>query len=75
MKAGGVARICYRTTAGEGTAQISPEPGIVPPAVLKANCVRVTPQQTTEYTLTVGRGNEKESRKVIVIVNRGGGIF
>ncbi|HEX7332134.1 MAG TPA: hypothetical protein VF290_11590 [Pyrinomonadaceae bacterium] len=75
MKAGGEARICYRTTAGEGTAQISPQPGIVPPAVFKANCVRVVPQQTTEYTLTVGRGNEKESRKVTVIVDQGGVIF
>ena len=74
IKPGAQARICYRTTVGEGTAQISPQPGGVQPAVL-GRCVTVAPQQTTEYTLTVGRGNEKESRKVTVIVNRGGGIF
>ena len=75
IKPGGQARICYRTTVGEGTAQISPQPGTVPPAVFSRHCVTVAPQQTTEYTLTVGRGNEKESRKVTVIVDRGGVIF
>ena len=75
IKPGARARICYRTTVGEGTAEISPQPGGVPPAVFGSKCVTVAPQQTTEYTLTVGRGNEKESRKVTVIVDRGGGIF
>ena len=75
IKPGGQARICYRTTAGEGTAQISPQPGGVPPAVFGSRCVTVAPQQTTEYTLTVGRGNEKDSRKVTVIVYRGDVIF
>lgn len=75
IKQGGRARICYRTTLGEGTAHISPQPGSVPPAVLNTNCVTVAPQQTTEYTLTVGRGNEKDSRKVTVIVDKGGPVI
>ena len=75
IKLGAQARICYRTTLGEGTAQISPQPGSVPPAVFSRNCVTVAPQQTTEYTLTVGRGNEKDSRKVTVIVDRGGPVI
>lgn len=75
IKPGAQARICYRTTLGEGTAQISPQPGTVPPAVFSSKCVTVAPQQTTEYTLTVGRGNERESRKVTVIVDRGGPVI
>ena len=75
IKPGGQARICYLTTLGEGTAEISPQVGRVPPAVFARNCVTVSPSETTDYTLTVGRGNEKDSRKVKVIVDKGGVIF
>ena len=68
IKQGGQAKICYRLTLGEGTAQISPEPGSVSATPIFNNCVTVAPKQTTEYTLTVGRGNEKDSRKVVVRV-------
>ena len=75
IKLGAQARICYKTTFGEGTAHISPQPGSVPPAVFSRNCVTVAPKETTEYTLTVGRGNEKDSRKVIVVVDKGGPVI
>jgi NB-ARC domain len=70
IKPGGRARICYRTTLGEGTAEISPQPGSVPAPMLFENCITVAPRETTVYTLTVGRGNERDSRRVTVVVDR-----
>jgi hypothetical protein len=75
IKPGAQATICYRTTFGEGTAEISPQPGSVPAAVFARNCVTVAPKETTVYRLTVGRGNEKDSRKVTVIVDKGGPVI
>jgi hypothetical protein len=67
---GAAAKICYRTF-GVGTAQISPEPGDVTPGILgfDNHCVRVSPRESTVYTLTVirpdgGRDSKKVSVKV-----------
>jgi hypothetical protein len=73
INAGAAAKICY-STFGEGTAQISPQPGSVPPSLFK-RCVSVSPQETTVYTLTVtvtGPENQEDSRRVTVKVQRPG---
>lgn len=67
---GAAAKICYRTF-GVGTAQISPEPGDVTPGILgfDNHCVRVSPRESTVYTLTVIRPDGgRDSRKVSVKV-------
>jgi hypothetical protein len=69
IRPGTEARICY-STFGEGTASISPQPGNVPPSLLK-RCVTVSPRETTVYTLTVvGPQGEKGSQKVTVNVDK-----
>jgi hypothetical protein len=67
---GAPAKICYRTF-GEGTAQISPEPGDVKPGILgfDNHCVRVSPRESTVYTLTVIRPDGgRESKRISVRV-------
>jgi hypothetical protein len=69
INAGAATRICY-STQGEGTAQISPEPGSVPPSPRR--CVTVSPKQSTVYTLTViGPQGQRDSRSVTVRVRPG----
>jgi len=69
IKLGAQARICYRTL-GEGTAQISPQPGSVTPSVLE-RCVTVAPTKNTAYELIVtGRGGQEDRRRVIVNVQQ-----
>ena len=71
IKQGAQARICY-STFGEGSAQISPTVGRVPPSLLK-RCVTVSPQQTTVYVLTVtGPNKETDSRRAVVNVEKPG---
>jgi hypothetical protein len=69
IKQGAQAKICY-STFGEGTAQISPQVGGVPPSLLK-RCVVVSPKENTVYTLTVTSSNKQtDSRKITVNVEQ-----
>ena len=71
INAGASANICY-STLGEGTAEISPQPGSVPPSLLK-RCVTVSPKESTVYTLTVtGSRGQQDSRSVTVNVQKQG---
>ena len=69
VRPGRAARICYRTF-GVGTAQISPEPGDVTPGIIgETHCVKVSPTESTVYTLTVTRPQGgQDSRRVSVKV-------
>jgi hypothetical protein len=69
IQPGAAARICYMTM-GEGTAQISPEPGPVTPSLLKA-CESVPLRRTTIFTLTVtGPEGQQSSARVTVTVQQ-----
>ena len=69
IKQGAQARICYRTL-GEGSAQISPQPGMVTPSFLE-RCVTVAPSKTTAYELVVtDRSGQQDRRRVIVNVQQ-----
>ncbi len=71
INSGAQAKICY-STIGEGTAEISPQPGSVPPSLLK-KCIMVSPRETTVYKLTVtGPEGQRDSRNVTVKVTRPG---
>lgn len=74
IKQGGQAKLCY-STFGEGSAQISPQVGGVPPSLLK-RCVVVSPRENTVYTLTVtGSNRQTDSRRAIVKVEKQGGTI
>jgi hypothetical protein len=69
IKKGAATKICYRTF-GEGTAHISPQPGRVPPSILR-RCLTVFPQETTVYTLTVtDPQGQQDSRAITIRVDR-----
>lgn len=70
---GARAKICY-STDGNGTAEISPEPGTVSPSILGIQrCVNVSPKESTVYTLTVtDPQGQKDSRRVTVRVQKPG---
>jgi hypothetical protein len=76
INSGASARICY-STLGEGTAQISPEPGSVPPSILGLRrCVTVSPRESTGYTLTVTSSEGKQDRRSVrVIVQHPGSVI
>ena len=72
IKQGAQARICY-VTFGEGTAQISPQPGLVTPSVLE-RCVQVTPTKNTTYELIVTRRDGQQDRRRVVVNVQPAGI-
>jgi hypothetical protein len=70
IKMGGQAKLCY-STLGEGSAQISPQPGKVNPSI--RDCVTVSLKETTVFKLTVtGPEGQTDSRTATVKVEKPG---